>query len=277
MTAFRTVMVVLDRGASCSARVALAAKLARQHDAHLIGLAALERGAIDGDLYSTADELRDSVEKLHSDAQQIAAEFERQVAALGVASFERRIDELDATSAAIANARCADLAIVGQADRQQSDRSLPFDLPEHLVLQAGRPVLVVPYAGTFKTIAERPLVAWDGSGPAARALQDAIPMLRNKVTVRIVAFNLERLPRPHALPARAEIARWLARHGVSAEVKLEHCEIDVGNALVSRAADWGADLLVMGAYGHARMREAMLGGVTRSILEQMTLPVLMAH
>jgi len=260
MTAFRTVMVVLDRGASCSARVALAAKLARQHDAHLIGLAALERGAIDGDLYSTADELRDSVEKLHSDAQQIAAEFERQVAALGVASFERRIDELDATSAAIANARCADLAIVG-----------------HLVLQAGRPVLVVPYAGTFKTIAERPLVAWDGSGPAARALQDAIPMLRNKVTVRIVAFNLERLPRPHALPARAEIARWLARHGVSAEVKLEHCEIDVGNALVSRAADWGADLLVMGAYGHARMREAMLGGVTRSILEQMTLPVLMAH
>jgi nucleotide-binding universal stress UspA family protein len=122
------------------------------------------------------------------------------------------------------------------------------------------------------------VVGWDASREAARAVRDALPLLTQAKVVEVVSVN----PRPadlgHGDVPGADIALYLARHGVNVEVqRIETRELDVGNALLSHVASEAADLLVMGGYGHARLREIMLGGATRTILHDMTVPVLMSH
>jgi nucleotide-binding universal stress UspA family protein len=139
---------------------------------------------------------------------------------------------------------------------------------------------MVPYTGKFQTIGKNILVAWNGGREATRALTDSIPLLREAEHVRLMVFNpprngdgngKERLP-------GADIALYLARHGVNVEVSVQSSEdVDVGNQILSRVADLGIDLVVMGAYGHSRLREMVLGGVTRTVIESMTAPVLMSH
>jgi nucleotide-binding universal stress UspA family protein len=145
-----------------------------------------------------------------------------------------------------------------------------------LVLSVGRPVLFVPYAGRFPATGKRVLVAWNASREAARAVSDALPLLARAESFEVVAFE----PRPgdHGEVPGADIALYLARHGVKATAARQSApEIDIGAQILSRAADTGADLIVMGGYGHSRLRELVLGGVTRSMLEAMTVPVLMSH
>jgi nucleotide-binding universal stress UspA family protein len=150
------------------------------------------------------------------------------------------------------------------------------DFVEHVALGAGRPVVVVPYAGAFAAIGKRALVAWNGSREATRALTDAIPLLREADKVYLMVFN-RRGNGTHNLPG-ADIGLYLARHGVTVEVSVQASdEVDVGNQILSRVADLDIDLIVMGAYGHSRMRELVLGGVTRTIFDSMTAPVFMSH
>ena len=155
-------------------------------------------------------------------------------------------------------------------------RSWPQIFPERLVLAAGRPVLILPSAGRFPNIGARILVAWDASREATRAVTDAIPMLRLANTVHVMTVNPKHGEHGHV--AGADIGFYLARHGVRVEIKTDHgAEIDVGNELLSRAADLDVDLIVMGGYGHSRLKEWVLGGATRTILESMTAPILMSH
>ena len=141
----------------------------------------------------------------------------------------------------------------------------PYDLaflPEELALGVGRPVLVVPRYGTFETVGERVLIAWNGSREATRAVHDAIPLLQLATKVTVLSID----PDAHTgrrVPS-ADIALHLARHGVTAEAASDvGVDIGVGDLLLSRAADLGVDLIVMGAYGHSRVREMVLGGATR--------------
>jgi nucleotide-binding universal stress UspA family protein len=144
------------------------------------------------------------------------------------------------------------------------------------VLAAGRPVVILPSVGTFATLGRRILVAWNPSREATRAVTDAIPLLRLADLVHVMAVNPKATE--HGTVAGADIGLYLARHGVRVEIKTDHgAEIDVGNELLSRAADLDADLIVMGGYGHSRLKEWVLGGATRTILESMTVPVLMSH
>jgi nucleotide-binding universal stress UspA family protein len=137
-------------------------------------------------------------------------------------------------------------------------------------------VLVVPRYGTFDTVGERVLVAWNGSREATRAVHDALPILKLATKVTVLSIDPER-DTGDRIPS-ADIALHLARHGVAAEgTSTVGLDISVGDLLLSRAADLGADLIVMGAYGHSRMRELVLGGATRHILQHMTVPVLMSH
>jgi nucleotide-binding universal stress UspA family protein len=143
---------------------------------------------------------------------------------------------------------------------------------------AGRPILVVPYAGHFARIGQRVVIGWDASREAARAVNDAMPLLAAAEAVTVLTIDPEQSPRGHGEIPGADIALHLARHGVTAQVeRTVSAGIGIGNTLLSRAADLEADLLVMGAYGHSRVRELLLGGVTRTMLTSMTLPVLMAH
>ena len=171
-------------------------------------------------------------------------------------------------------ARRFDLAIVGQAQPEIS--SMEQIIGETTLFEFGRPMIMVPYIqkAPFKT--DNVMICWDGSRTAARAVADAIPVIRNSGRVEIVIVTNERGKEDEI--EGADIGQHLARHGLKVDVhRISGGNIDVADALLSHAADSGADLMVMGGYGHSRLREFVLGGVTRSIFESMTVPVLMSH
>ena len=171
-------------------------------------------------------------------------------------------------------ARRFDLAIIGQAERETS--STEQIIGETALFESGRPVIMVPYIqrAPFKT--DNVMICWDGSRTAARAVADAIPVIRKSGRVEIVIVASERGKQDEI--EGADIGQHLARHGLKVDVhRISGGNIDVGDALLSHAADSGADFMVMGGYGHSRLREFVLGGVTRSIFESMTVPVLLSH
>ena len=137
--------------------------------------------------------------------------------------------------------------------------------------------MIVPHAGHFERPGKHVLIAWDGSMEATRAVSNALPALRRAKQVTVALFNVPRYGIVHGQEPGADIAQYLARHGVKVNVCNDVTAIDIGNALLSLAADKGADLLVMGGYGHSRFREVLLGGVTQTILKTMTLPVMLSH
>jgi nucleotide-binding universal stress UspA family protein len=171
-------------------------------------------------------------------------------------------------------ARRFDLAIVGQGELEMS--TMDRIISETTLFEAGRPLIMVPYIqkGPFKI--DNVMICWDGSRAAARAVADAIPILGQGNRVEIVIITNERGKQYDV--EGVDIGRHLARHGFKVEVqRLPGGDIDVADALLSRAADIGADFMVMGGYGHSRLREFVLGGVTRSIFQSMTVPVLLSH
>ena len=170
-------------------------------------------------------------------------------------------------------ARLYDLSIVTQAE---PDSLGAEDLVvEGALFEAGRPVLVVPYVQTAGLTLERVVVAWDGSRQAARACADSLPFLTKATRVEVVMVSGER-PKAGEVQG-ADIAQHLARHDIKVEVKRISEAGGIGETLLSYAADSGSDFLVMGGYGHSRLREFVLGGATRGILDAMTLPVLLSH
>jgi nucleotide-binding universal stress UspA family protein len=138
-------------------------------------------------------------------------------------------------------------------------------------------VLIVPYAGRFETIGREVLIAWSPRHEAARAMRDALPLLQHAEKVRLVAVASSDDEARQWQRDFADAVEWLGRHGVKTTASLTVSEVDVGNELLSLAADPGVDLIVMGGYGHTRLREFVLGGATRTLLQSMTVPVLMSH
>jgi nucleotide-binding universal stress UspA family protein len=180
---------------------------------------------------------------------------------------------------AAALARPYDLVLAGQADPDDPEASFSGKFPESLVMDAGRPVLLLPRSAHDPSFAiRRVLVAWNGSREAARAVGDAMPLLRRAEAVRVVSAESASGERDGARLPEVDVAAWLARHGVRSELaSVLRDERDVGAWLLSTANDFDADLIVAGAYGHSRIREFVLGGVTRTLLRSMAVPVLMSH
>lgn len=274
---YKTILVHLDNSARTGACLDIAIRLARKHNAHLVGLHALTLFSMPS--YAIAEagntildyQKRASIEA----AERAEAMFRKAVESEAVASTEWRNSFDDASDAVALHARYADLLVLGQPDPSGEGGVAP-DFAALVTLSAGRPVLMVPYIGKFETLGKRVLVAWSATRESTRAVTDAIPMLRLAETVNVVAFN-PRSPDHGQIPG-ADIGLFLARHGVPVEVSHYRAEdIDAGNQLLSRAADLGSDLIVMGAYGHSRLQEMVMGGVTRTILESMTVPVMMSH
>lgn len=173
--------------------------------------------------------------------------------------------------------RHADLVVVGQVQPDE-DHALVSRMIEATFMSTGRPSLVVPYvakeARPFSTV----LVGWDGGREASRAIHDALPALKKAEKVNLVVIDPHKLGDQVGEEPGADIGRHLAHHDIKIEVtSLNSGGLSAGDVLLSHAADRGADLLVMGGYGHARLREVVLGGTTRTLLNHMTLPVLLAH
>ncbi|HEY2530550.1 MAG TPA: universal stress protein [Xanthobacteraceae bacterium] len=171
-------------------------------------------------------------------------------------------------------ARRFDLAIVAQAEPGKG--TVEELIAESVLFESGRPVIIVPYIQRAPLALGRVMACWDGSRAAARAIADAMPLMRKAGHVELVTVANER-GKQDEVPG-ADMGEHLARHGLNVEVKrITSGDIDVADALLSHAADDGIDFIVMGGYGHSRLREFVLGGVTRSILRSMTAPTLLAH
>jgi nucleotide-binding universal stress UspA family protein len=171
-------------------------------------------------------------------------------------------------------ARRFDLAIVGQAEPDSS--SVEDIIAETTLFESGRPMILVPYIQKAPLKLDNVMVCWDGSRQAARAIGDAMPLLANAGSVEIVIVGNERGKQDEI--EGADMGQHLARHGLKVDVhRVSGGNIDVADALLSRVADSGADFMIMGGYGHSRLREFVLGGVTRSILRALTVPALLSH
>ena len=176
----------------------------------------------------------------------------------------------------VRQARQADLVILGQVNPDHPPPPEGRQLVEDVLMTSGRPILVIPYIGHFQTVGSRILVGWNNSREAARAVNDAIPLLAKAASVTILEVSPRRPATDDA--TGADITRHLAHHGIRAEtIRTVLAGTSVPDLLLNYAADVSADLLVIGGYGHSRLRELVLGGVTRELLRHMTLPVLMSH
>lgn len=278
---YKTILVHLDQGARTSARIEVAFNLAAAFEAHLVGLFALSAARIPA--YALAEAgtpFLEATRRYRSEAaHRVKAAFDAAAAKSVSVKSEWRVSEEDALEAMRVNARYADLAIVGQRERgAEHDDGLVPQFVAEFVLSAGRPVLVVPYAGRFAQIGRRVLIAWNAGQEAARAVADALPLLSRAEAVKVMVFDPDKGGADHGEIPGADIALYLARHGVEVTVAQQRCGSEVvGEQILSRAADMDADQIVMGAYGHSRVRELVLGGATRTLLESMTVPVLMSH
>lgn len=272
----KDILVYVDGSRETTSTLAAACALARDHDAHLTGLAVDRPPEIPG--YASIEIPPSALEIIQAQRRETAEKarevFEKAVAAAGITSRSRwslaKGMPLESLSL---RTRYTDVVVVSQSNPEREDGS-GDDMVDDLILICGRPVLVIPYIGAPERIGKKVLVAWNASREAARAVADAMPILEAADSVEVIAVE------PNGLgdAPGADIAEHLARHGVNATAnKTTGLDIDVGDVLLNHIADSGADLMVMGAYGHSRMRELVLGGATRHLLQHMTVPVLLSH
>lgn len=276
---FKDLLVEIDDSDTSRARINYAIDLARRFDAHLTGLHIIQTLMLPPSVgtYMTGDVEAQILAGEKERANQAIDQF-REIAERSGIRFETRTDQgssQDSADLLSLHGRYADLTIIGQQNPDHAGSAID---PGDVVLAAGAPVMIVPHIGAPSTTAENVTIAWNATRESARAVRDAMPLLERAKTVEVVCFQPRSSGDGHGDQPGADIALHLSRHGIKVGVQiLEGSGIDVGNALLSHLADRDSDLLVMGGYGHSRLREAVLGGATRTILQSMTVPTLMSH
>ena len=276
---YKTILVHLNHAARTPALMGAGIQLARQHDAHLIGLYVFPAYRLTPPIplpfgADVAAKIRTSMKE---DMERVRAAFEEAKANQPLAIEWRSItsERRDPESIVLEHARAADLVIANQADPDWTFSDI-LDFPEALAIDSGRPVYVVPNVGRSVVPPKIVCVAWNGKREAARAVADALPLLKSAQAVHVLSIS-ERDAQEGALPD-TEIAAALARHGVKVEItSAPAARSSIGEEIQARALERNADLIVMGCYGHSRLREFALGGVTRHMLRDMTIPILFSH
>ncbi|MDP9927937.1 universal stress protein [Variovorax paradoxus] len=278
---FRTIVVHLDRSDRCAARAALAAQWARAHESHLVGLVptGLWEGVIPADAIATGmtDYIADAATHLRLRAEAVSREFRKDIHESGPLSYEARLVDGATIDAVVRHGRASDLLVLGQDDEPDAKDTTVRGLVQQVLMEAGRPLLIVPCAGNFSGPAKNVVVAWDGSRESTVALHVALPALRRASRVTLLSFRRSGGEGDEQRLLVPQMIQFLLRQGIQARSERGVTEIDIADALLSRVSQLDADLLVMGGYGHSRLRERVLGGVTQQILAQMTVPVMMAH
>jgi nucleotide-binding universal stress UspA family protein len=267
---FKDILVHIDHRITCQARLNLAVRLAKEQGARLTGIYVVTHP------YG-APAVR-TPQQLAQDARDnfaaVATEAQIENAWLYVDTVS---SGLDVPHAVNLHAHYHDLLIISQTDPDNNNYDIPSGLPEKAVLGSGRPVLIVPYTGQITTCGKRVMLAWRGGPESSRALHDALPLLRRAESVRVVSVQGRGGDEIYARH-NADICEHLKRYGlpVSSE-KLNAGSLSVGDLLLSRCADHGIDLLVMGAFSQTRRGHQVLGEVGTCLLESMTVPVLMSY
>jgi nucleotide-binding universal stress UspA family protein len=259
--AFKDILVLVDRSRSAPVRIDLATRLASQFGAHLTGLHVTGPPAIPASVRAELPQLAiEGFTRFQAQAAEAARELFLARASQPGVTVEWRHREGDPGDMVTLHARYVDLAVVGQDD-PDDEQDTPRGMAQRILLGSGRPV-----------------VAWNASREATRAANDALPILERAARVTVLSINPRGGPAGHGDVPGADMALHLARHGVRAEANaIESDDVKAAEVLLSSLTDLGADLLVMGGYGRSRVRELVLGGMTRDILRAMTTPVFMSH
>jgi nucleotide-binding universal stress UspA family protein len=274
----KDILTILDlAGNQPAAKYAL--EFGRIHDAHVTGLAVSFEPVVPA--FAAAPMPVDYLQAAHDQAVAAAKEAKGQfdeLARMAGVNSESRLAEIltgGPLDNVLLHCRPTDLVVIGQSnpDTPEPMREL---LIETVLFESGAPVLLVPYIGSKTFEPNNVLVGWDGSTTATRAIHAALPVLEkaDKVTVLVI----EKKPGTENGQPGAEVANYLARHNMDVTIEVvSNPQAGVADTVLNYVSDNGNDLVVMGGYGHSRMREFLFGGATREILEAMTVPVLMAH
>lgn len=277
---YKTILVHVDQTDRATQRIDLAARLALKYEAHLVGTAMTGMSPYVfpiGGFEMSAPSMPYPIDDLRAEADKALDRFDARARNAGVPSFERRrIDDEPGIGLSMQSRYC-DLIVIGQVDQAEFLPRLRSDFPEYVLLNCITPVLVVPAGSVPNELGKKVTVAWNGSPNAARAIMSAIPLLKECEQVDLVVYNAEFESDLHGEQPGADMAMYLARHGIKVEVTARDADANAGNALLAHAADRGSDMIVMGAFGHSRFREIMLGGATRTALSASPLPLWMAH
>ena len=277
----KDLLVSVDRTAPSRQRLEFALAVAQRFSARVTALALVPEPYLptpEG-VHIPLELVRQQLEEAEREADTILAAAQEAAGKRAVPLATSRITAPVAQMATLfaRMARQTDLCVVGQPS-EETPVPEAGRLAEAAFMDSGRPALVVPYIGAAPEPLRRILVAWNGSREAARAVHDALPFLLAAERTTVLIVDPQAQGSEVGEQPGADLAAHLARHGVRVEVKtIPSGGLAAGDAILAQAADESADLLVMGGYGHSRLREMVLGGATRHLLAQMTLPVLLSH
>jgi nucleotide-binding universal stress UspA family protein len=273
----KDILVNLSYGTSQDGVSNYALSVAETFGAHIMGTAFAYYPVMASGFDLSANFIRTQQAEAQERAESVATAFDEATRRAGVSAETRRIEAGigDVPSQFAHIARRFDLSVVGQFERDR-DHPTTNIVIEAALFESGRPVLIVPFIQKDRLKLDHVMVCWDGSRAAARAVADAMPFLTRSGKASIVVADTHSA-KSADLPD-ADIATHLTRHGVNVTIeRIPVSKIDVSNTILSYAADTAADLIVMGGYGHSRLREFILGGTTRGMLASMTKPTLMSH
>ena len=278
---YKTILVSLNEVGRLSELIAAAVSLARETGAHVSGLYVVPAVQVYPSVgFEAAPQVFEGNRSFFKDnSARVKQVFEE---AMRREDLSHDFHQIDARTPVIAEevvaaGRVADLVVVSTTNPEEIT-GVERDFVEQVVMALGRPVIVLPCKGKAVVSLDEIVIGWDGGREAARAVFDALPLLKKSAKVRVVRIDPQKDPSLRGSVAGADLAEALARHGVKAEAQGYPTDgADEGQALLRCAADAGAGLIVMGAYGHSRLAEFIFGGATRFVLNRMTCPVLMSH
>jgi nucleotide-binding universal stress UspA family protein len=276
---FKTILVFVDGSKQAPGVLKVAFGLAKRSKGHVIGMHVRPR--FQPPAFTDGTYVMDTLYQAHDKnvkAEEAKAAATFKTAAGETRAVEWRVRDGFADDELAHAARYADLVVIGQADPDMPALGVPTDLAEQVALHTERPVLVVPHIGVPKEPGKTVLLAWNRSREASRAATAALPLLASADKVVVLSVDSKNAKAGDGHDHDEDIIRWLSRHGVKATMQHDVAgDTDIASVILSRAADHDADLIVMGVYGHSRMREMVLGGVSRTLLHSMTAPLLIAH
>lgn len=282
----KEILVQVDDGPANQARLELALSLAKQHAAYLVALHVFDVALAPSAAFGAIN-VEDSLallrwqeqlsQEANTRADRLRSAFHVRLWNEQVAG-EWRFVEGNAAHTITLHARYADMTILGQQDPRDDRVSSWTHVLESTLLGSGRPLLVVPHAGQFETVGRRALVGWNARREAARAIHDALPLLHGAESVTVLSIDAEPPQGAGNDPVAEDITRHLIRHGLPATTRSTCSDrLDPATLMLNFAADLGSDLIVIGGYGHSRIREIVLGGMTRTLLQHAPIPVLLSH
>jgi nucleotide-binding universal stress UspA family protein len=279
----KDILVHLDASTRSRARLAFAVGLAKSYSAHLTAIHVIPPpsavqfyGDPSADMRFVEEMTIKQREQNRKDTARIEWDFHEWVQHLGIKGDWLAIEGFAAEIVAL-HARCADVAILGQRDPGDTSLAAGGDVTATTLLESGRPVLVLPYAGGYPTIWRKVLVGWNNTREASRAVNDALPLLRQADEVIVLSIFPEVGHRGEGDAPARDIALHLGRHSVKASAAARTITKDLAASILSYADEVGADLIVAGGYGHSRVRELVFGGVTRTLLNKASVPVFLSH